>query len=169
MSANNSLPHIFVLPEDDADRQLATGFHLEVNWDRQRRLQVLEEAGGWPKVVKLFKSDHIGKMRRYPERLMVLLIDFDDKQDRFDKVWQDRFDKVWKEIPDDLKDRVFILGARKDPEALTRAKLGSLETIGKALARDCREDTDMTWGHDLLKHNAGELERLRERVRPILF
>jgi hypothetical protein len=47
--------------------------------------------------------------------------------------------------------------------------LGSLEAVGKALAKDCREDTDMTWGHNLLKHNTGELERLREHVRPILF
>jgi predicted ATPase len=31
------------------------------------------------------------------------------------------------------------------------------------------QDPDMTWGHELLRHNAGELARLREHVPPILF
>ena len=55
-----------------------------------------------------------------------------------------------------------------EPEAL-RAALGSYETIGRALAKDCREGTDTTWEHRLLRHNSGEIGRLRERVRPILF
>jgi hypothetical protein len=54
-----------------------------------------------------------------------------------------------------------------EPEEL-KATLGSYETIGMALAQDCREGTD-TWGHALLKHNTAEIERLREHVRPILF
>jgi hypothetical protein len=29
--------------------------------------------------------------------------------------------------------------------------------------------TDLTWAHRLLRHNAGELERLRPHIRPILF
>jgi hypothetical protein len=37
------------------------------------------------------------------------------------------------------------------------------------MARDCRDDTDNIWRHELLQHNAGELARLRQRVRPILF
>jgi len=49
------------------------------------------------------------------------------------------------------------------------ATLGSYETIGRALAEDCREGTDTTWEHGLLRHNSGEIGRLRERVRPILF
>jgi hypothetical protein len=71
-------------------------------------------------------------------------------------------------IPERLADRVFILGALSEPEAL-KANLGSYETIGLKMARDCREETNTTWGHDLLRHNASELDRLRERVRPILF
>jgi hypothetical protein len=67
-----------------------------------------------------------------------------------------------------LRDRVFILGARSEPEAL-KPDLGSYETIGRALAKDCHEGTDATWGHDLLLHNAIEIDRLRQHVRPILF
>jgi hypothetical protein len=161
MSVNKNLPHILVLPEDKANSQLANGFHLEIDLTRQRQMQVLPVAGGWLEVLERFKADHTIEMERYPTRFMALLIDFDGREDRLDRA---------KEIiPDDLKERVFILGVWDEPKDLRRAGLGSLETVGKALAKDCREDTDMTWGHDLLKHNAGELDRLRERVRPILF
>ena len=67
-----------------------------------------------------------------------------------------------------MNDRVFILGVLSEPEAL-RQDLGSLETIGMNLAKDCREETDTTWSHHLLQHNAIELARLRQSVGEILF
>ena len=91
---------------------------------------------------------------------MVLLIDFDGDVARLQYV-RDR-------IPEHLTDRVYVLGALNEPEDL-KAALGSYETIGLAMARDCREETETTWGHALLRHNASELTRLREHVRPILF
>ncbi len=71
-------------------------------------------------------------------------------------------------IPERLSHRVFTLGAWTEPERL-KSRLGSYETIGRAIAKDCREDTDTTWGHRLLRHNDGEVGRLRRYVRPILF
>jgi hypothetical protein len=76
MSVNKNRPHIFVLPEDDANRQLANGFFLDHSlwnrrrrfqvlaldhslWNRRRRFQVLAEAGGWRRVLECFQSDHI--------------------------------------------------------------------------------------------------------------
>ena len=99
-------------------------------------------------------------MARNVNRFMVLLIDFDGRQDRLDNVRA--------AIPSYLADRVFVLGAWSEPEELRRA-LGSYETIGLAMAKDCRDDTRVTWRHDLLVHNAAELDRLRERIRPIIF
>jgi hypothetical protein len=89
------------------------------------------------------------------------LIDFDGTQERLNKAKA--------QIPGRLTDRVFILGALSTPEALRQASLGSYETIGLKMAQACREETDGIWGHDLLRHNASELDRLREHVRPILF
>ena len=91
---------------------------------------------------------------------MILLIDFDGRETRLDDAKA--------RVPAHLTKRVFILGTLSDPEALKR-ELGPYETIGLAIAKDCREDTDLTWRHDLLRHNAAELARLREDVRPILF
>lgn len=52
---NKERPHILVLPEDGANRQLANGFLLEVDLARQRQMQVLAEAGGWRHVLHLFE------------------------------------------------------------------------------------------------------------------
>lgn len=84
MSVNKHRPHVFVLPEDDADRQLAKGFQKDVDSNRYHQMQVLPEAGGWTEVLERFKSDHVIEMDRYPHRFMVLLIDFDDREDRLD-------------------------------------------------------------------------------------
>jgi len=159
VSINRYLPHVLVLPEDDANRELANGFQLDPLLDT-RRMQILGVAGGWGNVLDRFREEHIPQMDRYANRFMVLLIDFDDQQDRMTRVRA--------EIPAHLIDRVFVLGVRTEPENLTR-NLGSYETIGKAMAKDCRDNTEVTWTHPLLRHNAGELERLRKHIRPILF
>jgi len=160
MSPNPYLPHVVVLPEDDADSDVANGFWLQVEWNRQRQMQVLPVAGGWEKVLDRFKSDHVKKMERYPARFMVLLIDFDDKKDRLDH--------AKRAIPPHLADRVFVLGALSEPEAL-KPDLGVYEKIGSDMAKDCREGTDKIWRHPFLRHNASELDRLRGHIRPMLF
>ena len=160
MSVNKNRPHVLVLPEDDADRQLANGFSLDPCLNT-RQMQVLEEAGGWHEVLNRFKADHVRAMDRNTNRFMVLLIDFDGDENRLNAVKT--------EIPERLKERVFVLGAWSNPEELRQRCGESYETIGSALAMDCRENTETTWAHDLLRHNAGELERLRKHVRPILF
>lgn len=158
---NKYLAHVLVLPEDEADRQLANGFLKEASV-AVARIQVLREAGGWREVLNRFAASHVADMDRYPNRFMVLLIDFDDKG-------EERLTEAKGAIPEHLKERVFVLGPRKEPRDLTGAGLGSLETIGRELAKDCHDGTYTTWGHEELRHNAGELERLRRVVRPILF
>lgn len=49
MSINAYKPHLLVLPEDDANRQIADGFVLDSNCN-YRAIQVLRVAGGWLKV-----------------------------------------------------------------------------------------------------------------------
>ncbi len=98
-------------------------------------------------------------MNRYPKRFMILLIDFDGRESR---ILEARH-----EVPAELADRVFILGVLTQPERLKAGR--TYEDIGLDMAKDCREGTNTIWNHELLRHNAGELDRLRERVRPILF
>src|SRR5271167_1351283 len=161
MSPNRELPHVLVLPEDDANRQLANGFHLQIAWNLQRQMQVLPVAGGWVDVLSLFESEHVAEMDRWNRRFMVLLIDFDGHQERLNYARG--------RLPEGLADRVFILGVLSRPEALTAATARSYEDIGKTMAEDCRQGIDGIWQHELLRHNAAELDRLRRHVYPILF
>ena len=160
MSVNKHQPHLMVLPEDDANHQLATGFNSQVGPIRQRQMQVLPVAAGWPNVLSLFQSEHVKYMDRFPNRFMVLLMDFDRKQERLGKAKA--------VIPDRLTDRVFVLGVWSEPEDL-KPDLGSPETVGSKLADDCHQGNYATWEHNLLRHNANELDRLRTQVRSILF
>jgi hypothetical protein len=161
MSVNKDRPHVLVLPEDDANRQLADNFHIHVDWNRLRQMQVLRPAGGWTNVLKLFESEHVVEMQRNPLRFMILLFDLDGSVERLKNAQA--------QIPEQLTGRVFVLGALTTPEALRRTNLGSYEDIGLAMANDCREGSDKVWSHELLRHNASELARLRELVRPFLF
>jgi hypothetical protein len=160
MSVNKFLPHVHILPEDDANRQIANGFFLNLPSSRQRQFDVLEVAGGWNEVIERFCSVHAVKMEAVPTRFMVLVIDFDNQADRLAVVSP--------RIPLHLKDRVFILGTLSEPEKL-KSELGSYEAIGRAMAQDCRDGTDLLWAHRLLRHNASEILRLRTLVQPFLF
>ena len=153
MSVNKDRPHVLVLPEDDANLRLANGFHLELDMNRYRQMQVLPVAGGWNEVLDLFKSQHVMAMDRWPKRFMILLIDFDGHEDRLERART--------VIPQHLSDRVFVLGALSEPEDL-KPDLGSFESIGSRMAEDCRQETHGTWGHRLLRYNAGEPKRRPE-------
>jgi len=50
MSINKFKPHILVLPEDDANRQIANGFIQALNVN-ERAIQVMPNADGWKKAV----------------------------------------------------------------------------------------------------------------------
>ncbi|MEA5580479.1 hypothetical protein VB620_03875 [Nodularia harveyana UHCC-0300] len=160
MSINKNKPHVFILPEDDANRQLANGFIQDLNVNA-RAIQILPIANGWKKVVDKFMNDHVRKMRQYPQSMMVLLLDFDE--------CEDRLIYVESHIPEDIKNRVFVLGVQSNPESLKRYIQKTFEAIGEALAKDCSENKNELWGHPLLIHNQTELERMILSVKPFLF
>ena len=160
MSVNKYRPHVMVLPEDDANRELANGFLLHESV-ALRAIQVLVEAGGWSKVRSLFEEEHIAEMKKNTLRHMVLLVDFDGDSSRLDE--------MRKAIPASLVERVFVIGVWLEPEELKRKKLGSFESIGRQLASECHENTRVIWNHELLRHNEQELGRMTAALRPILF
>lgn len=106
-------------------------------------------------------ENFVDEMRQFTRSMIVLLIDFDQEENRFIFV-QGR-------IPGDLIERVFILGVQSNPEMLRRVTNNTFEGIGEALAEDCVNKTTELWGHDLLKHNTTELDRMKLSVRPFLF
>ncbi|WGV25647.1 hypothetical protein [Halotia branconii] len=160
MGINKYQPHVFVLPEDDANRQIANRFILNPNLN-SRAIQVLPEARGWENAVEIFTNDYAVTMRQYPHRMIVLLIDFDEDEGRLSYVQN--------QIPEDLNHRVFIIGVLSEPEKLKTDIRKNFESIGEALATDCSNNTNKLWEHNLLKHNKTELERMILSVKPFLF
>jgi hypothetical protein len=116
---------------------------------------------GWPGVRDKFENEYVDILLNNPNSHVVLLIDFDQDPDRLNA--------MKKIIPDELRNRVFVIGAWSEPEDLRKAGLGTFEEIGLKLAEDCRSDSKSTWGHELLKHNADEVDRMKSVLRPILF
>ncbi|HZS47196.1 MAG TPA: hypothetical protein VFC63_19135 [Blastocatellia bacterium] len=164
MSVNKNQKHVQILPEDEANRQIARGFILQLDSEYQRQIQMLPVAGGWKRVLEEFNSLHAKEMDRYDKRYMILLIDFDDKIEERRKVAESYIQRH-------LADRVFVIGARNEPERLKSSFRCSYSEIGLRLANECREDkeTELGWAHDLIDHNKSELLRMRQYVRLILF
>lgn len=161
MGTNKYKDHLLILLEDDANRQIANGFLQNLNLD-QRAIQTLSLSRGWENVLSDFTKKHLLGIRKYPKRRILLLIDFDEQ-------YSDRLQQIRKCIPEDVAKRVFVLGAHKEPEDLKKSINKSYEQIGEALAQDCFDGTEETWGHELLQHNKPELERMATSVQPFLF
>lgn len=160
MSLNRYRPHVFVLPEDDANRQIANSFVLHPNLN-ERVIQILPPAGGWGKVLSQFIEIHASEMQQYSEERFILLIDFD--------LHEDRLGYVREKIPESLQERVFVVGALSNPERLRSDLRKSFEEIGEVLANNCADSTSQLWEHELLKHNKIELDRIVSSVKPFLF
>lgn len=161
MSVNKNKPHVYVIPEDRADEQLANGFVLH-DQVKPRQIQVLPCANGWSGVLDKFLTEYVLYLRNYQAGHVILLIDFDTKYD----IRRDHFDQA---VPDDLKSRVFVVGAKETPEILRQALGGSLEEIGLSLAEDCYNGTLTAWNHGQLKHNEPDRLRLLQTIKSILF
>ena len=118
-------------------------------------------AGGWKKVLEVFLCEYLPLLRRYTDGHVVMLIDFDEDDDRLKKIEA--------EVPDDVKARVFVIGSKDEPETLKGELKMPLEKIGGALAQDCLAGDLGLWEHQQLSHNGPELKRLEQIVKPILF
>lgn len=156
---NKYKDHLLIVPEDDANKDLALGFMNAVPRG-VNAIHIEPVAGGWSsardRVENLLPS-----MRKCSCRRVLVLVDFDTSMTR-------RQD-VMRNVPADLADRVYLLGVWSEPESL-QATLNhrSREAIGEELARACLDDTDGLWQHALLAHNADEVARLRADVLPFL-
>lgn len=161
MSRDKYQKQVWVLPEDDANRQIAQGFTLEASV-KARSIHVLPAAGGWSAVRNSFSCQYNDDLLKYRSCVMVLLVDFDGQGAK-------RLEAVLSDRDPALEDRVFVLGADDEPERLKVELRMTYEQIGRALAKECRDGTRTLWEHNMLAHNQGELERMMPLVKPILF
>jgi len=160
MSPNDERPHVLILPEDDANRQLAVGFEMCFRVKR-RTLQVLPVAKGWSKALRKLNNDLIPTLKNIPDRHIVVLIDCDGKPERIKTALGG--------IPEDVKDRVFIFGTQSEPENLKKQMRKSLEQIGQDFAHECAGVEGKLWQHEEIEHNGPELKRAKKKLNDFLF
>ena len=166
MGVNKYQSHLLILAEDDAYRDLANGFvkHFAV---AVNKILIEKPAGGWLELLKIFSQEYESDVRKYPNRYVLLLLDLDGDQERSEEIFTNR-------IPDEIKDRVFILCCKDEAESI-KGELGSgkFEAIGEKLAQSCYDDTyinsNTPWLCSQLQHNRNELARLATTVRSFLF
>lgn len=159
MSADKYRPHLLVIPEDDANREIVNGFrnHLLVN---SRQIQVESAAGGWVKALEIFEEEHVRFMQIYPTRHVLILIDLDGRVERIET--------AKRRLPAHLNDRVFIMGSLETPERVCAVLKMSKESIGEALANECLGRVNGIWTNGLLAHNGAELRRMQTICSEIL-
>lgn len=162
---NKHRPHVLLLPEDAAIKDVAIGFLDGV--DRQLAMHIERSAGGWAKARDAVATDCY-RLAAYPERRLVVVIDFDGHTERGSDIEM--------ACPAAIADRVFVVGPlhdiedlRKDLQSAGAMDGDTLSAIGQVAARDCREGARSLWSHDKLIHNEPTYRRLLMDVRPILF
>ncbi len=186
---NNHKPHILLIAEDKANRTITNGFvlhprfrNLPFMWNANYELDGLK---GLKRLKERILEEQIW-MDKYPERVCLYIIDFDDDRNRYAEIH--KFINTEPKISK-MRERIFVLGIFSEPESFRQILNYSsvcdnkkqyqldgtkLENIGLALAKACFNelDGDGLWGHDLLKHNKRELKRIKRknsRLKPILF
>jgi hypothetical protein len=157
--ANKYQPHVFLIPEDDANREVALALLLELDID-PAKYKLFLAARGWPHVVESFLRDHVNGMNRFQQRYLIMLIDMDNHPERLENIRA--------QIPVDLEERVFILGTLSEPEDLKPDLGSSFDDVGVMLGRDIRDSTGRAWGHALLQINQPELDRLKTHLCPLI-
>jgi hypothetical protein len=160
MSVNIYQPHVFLLPEDKANSDIANGFTLHPSF-RLKSTQIMPVLGGWLKVLEAFSTVYRRRVENNPLTHVIMLIDFDTRPDRLDQFTS--------EIPEAIRDRVFVIGTNPEPEALVHATGHKKEEIGRMLADECFRGDKTLWSHEQLVHNSSELARMNTILKLICF
>lgn len=162
MSVNLFLPHLIVIPEDNANREIANGFRLIIE-KNDRQFLIKKLARGWPngrnELVAL--SDSTGHLQKYKSSHAALIVDFDGKRERGSEIKQ--------MVAEGVRDRVFVIGVLTEPEELRNVTRMKFEQLGSQIGEGCKGSSIGFWQHDLLVHNIEEIRRLSGAVRDIFF
>ena len=160
MSVNKYKPHLFVVPEDKADKNFAVGFELDARL-AAGSFQIMPLAGGWLKVINIINDEYVPKLQqnKYSHVLGIIDCDGDDE----------RIANELAKFPDEVADRIFLLGAIETPE-IFRQKVGdNSERIGERMAEECFNESYDLWNHEDLAHVSYEIQRAATTIRPIVF
>jgi hypothetical protein len=161
MGVNRQKKHLVVLTEDSPYRSIMNGVKISLNTN-DIYIDVKDPCGGWSKVFEALESNLI-LLNRYPKCHILLLIDFDDKNEGAETNFKKRIAKFNKVVSQTYKNRVFILGTNyKESEALKKEfATPNFENIGEKLVNGCPNGDLKYWQNIHLECNLPEIKRMR--------
>ncbi len=161
MSINKYEKHLVIFLEDEPYRSILNGVKKSTNTNAHV-IDIKEPCGGWKKVFDNLE-ENLNLVKNNKQCHILLLMDFDDKSTNQLGSFQARRDKLNEIVPEQYRNRVFILGVNhKEVENLKRfLKKSNLEEIGKLLIKDCPDSNLSSWGNTHLECNLPEIERMR--------
>ena len=161
MSINKYDNFLIIETEDDANRQILNGFMKGVGLNI-RKIQLSNHCSGWSSVINKFESKMISYLNEYQKGYVIMVIDFDDHYDERKRMIEEK-------IPSNLYNRVFVLGAKKEPEDLKRNLGLNYEAIGEKMADGFLDNNHQLWECEDLKHNLEELHRACIQIRSFIY
>lgn len=161
MGVNYEKNHLYVILEDAPYREILNGTKM-TNFN-YNLVKVKNPSRGWKAVFEDFDNS-IPLLRKYQHRHTLLLMDFDDEDKSSENNFTRRLKTFNDLIPNEFKDRVFILGVNhKESEALIKLfKTPDFEKIGKILVENCPKSDLSNWKNIHLECNLPEIERMKE-------
>lgn len=171
---NKYQPHLKILCEDEINQNFAKGFILGLNLNNDQlplpRIETIKYVtGGWTKAVNNLNEVWLDQLRQNEHLFLLILIDSDG--------CSNRLNEILSAIPEEFKERVFIMGCLHEPEILKQQSHSAIkqmnkkekvsdEAVGKVLFQHCKDNPENNlWYSDELKHNANEIERLKENTK----
>jgi hypothetical protein len=132
---------------------------LEIN---ERQFYVYDLARGWERGKETLLKLSKGYMREYPSSYALLIVDFDGNAHRGSEIKN--------QIPEEVRDRVFVVGVLNEPENLKNSTGMKFEQLGLQIAEGCKDSNIDFWERqELLAHNVDEIRRLSKAVRNLFF
>ncbi len=167
---NKYKPNLQILCEDEINQDIARGFLLGFHGFELQNPSPIEVCKdvtrGWKKAENQLRDEWVDKLKDNENLFLLILID-SDKRDG-------RIKEIRNEIPDIIKDRVFVIGCFSEPEvlkqqaheAIKEAKMKvSSEAVGKVLFQHCKDNPpNNLWGLNELNHNSDEILRLKQNT-----
>jgi hypothetical protein len=132
---------------------------LEIN---ERQFYVYDLARGWERGKETLLKLSKGYMREYPSSYALLIVDFDGNAHRGSEIKN--------QIPEEVRDRVFVVGVLNEPENLKNSTGMKFEQLGLQIAEGCKDSNIDFWERqEPLAHNVDEIRRLSKAVRNLFF
>lgn len=158
MSINRYHKYLIVLFEDVAYKDLFLGF----DFSKERQIRQEPILQGFDDIYLRLtnpKSVTLQELNKYQNAYVLACIDAD-----LDSQSESKIHRLKNAILDEYKERIVIIGSKYEAEHIKQATIGrgKWATVSKKLENSCKNERCELWQDEMLQHNLGEIQRLKQ-------